>query len=339
MTSHHESTTAPKHDATVKLGATGPEVFPLGFGAMGMSGVYGATDDAAERTHHPGRHRARRDPDRHRRLLRDGPQRAARRPRRRRPPRQGAALGEVRRPARAGRGLARLRRAPRRREDLRRLQPEAPRGRASSTCTGPRGSIRWSPSRRPIGAIADLVKAGYVRHIGLSEVGVETIRRAHAYTPSSISRSSTRSPAAAPRRTSSRRSPSWASAPRSTASSRAACSPAASPPARATSAPTSRASRATTARRTGTRRGAPALRRRSRPDAPASSPSRGCSRGSPPSSPWWARRPTRSSPTPSPPWPGRSPRKTSPRWRRWSPRAPSPGALRAEQMRHLDSER
>ncbi len=30
---------------TVKLGATGPEVFPLGLGAMGMSGMYGKTDD------------------------------------------------------------------------------------------------------------------------------------------------------------------------------------------------------------------------------------------------------------------------------------------------------
>jgi aryl-alcohol dehydrogenase-like predicted oxidoreductase len=34
-----------------------------------------------------------------------------------------------------------------------------------------------------IGAIADLVKAGYVRAIGLSEVGPETIRRAHAVHP------------------------------------------------------------------------------------------------------------------------------------------------------------
>ena len=30
---------------TVKLGKTGPEVFPLGFGAMGLSGAYGPTDD------------------------------------------------------------------------------------------------------------------------------------------------------------------------------------------------------------------------------------------------------------------------------------------------------
>lgn len=36
------------------------------------------------------------------------------------------------------------------------------------------------PIEETIGAIADLVKAGYVRHIGLSEVGAETIRRAHA---------------------------------------------------------------------------------------------------------------------------------------------------------------
>lgn len=34
------------------------------------------------------------------------------------------------------------------------------------------------PIEDTIGAISDLVKAGYVRHIGLSEVGVETLRRA-----------------------------------------------------------------------------------------------------------------------------------------------------------------
>jgi aryl-alcohol dehydrogenase-like predicted oxidoreductase len=34
-----------------------------------------------------------------------------------------------------------------------------------------------------VGAIADLVKAGYVRHIGLSEAGADTIRRAHAVHP------------------------------------------------------------------------------------------------------------------------------------------------------------
>jgi aryl-alcohol dehydrogenase-like predicted oxidoreductase len=39
------------------------------------------------------------------------------------------------------------------------------------------------PIEDTIGAIADIVKAGYVRHIGLSEVGVETIRRAAAVHP------------------------------------------------------------------------------------------------------------------------------------------------------------
>ena len=39
------------------------------------------------------------------------------------------------------------------------------------------------PIEDTIGAIADLVKAGYVRAIGLSEVGVETIRRANAVHP------------------------------------------------------------------------------------------------------------------------------------------------------------
>jgi aryl-alcohol dehydrogenase-like predicted oxidoreductase len=39
------------------------------------------------------------------------------------------------------------------------------------------------PIEDTIGAIADLVKAGYVRRIGLSEVGADTIRRAHAVHP------------------------------------------------------------------------------------------------------------------------------------------------------------
>lgn len=39
------------------------------------------------------------------------------------------------------------------------------------------------PIEDTIGAIADMVKAGYVRYIGLSEVGVETIRRAAAVHP------------------------------------------------------------------------------------------------------------------------------------------------------------
>lgn len=39
------------------------------------------------------------------------------------------------------------------------------------------------PIEDTVGAIADLIKAGYVKHIGLSEVGSETIRRAHKVHP------------------------------------------------------------------------------------------------------------------------------------------------------------
>jgi pyridoxine 4-dehydrogenase len=39
------------------------------------------------------------------------------------------------------------------------------------------------PIEETVGAIADLVKAGYVRHIGLSEVGADTLRRASGVHP------------------------------------------------------------------------------------------------------------------------------------------------------------
>jgi aryl-alcohol dehydrogenase-like predicted oxidoreductase len=39
------------------------------------------------------------------------------------------------------------------------------------------------PIEDTVGAIADMVKAGYVRHIGLSEVGADTVRRASAVHP------------------------------------------------------------------------------------------------------------------------------------------------------------
>lgn len=39
------------------------------------------------------------------------------------------------------------------------------------------------PIEDTVGAIADLVKQGYVRHIGLSEAGVDSIRRAHKVHP------------------------------------------------------------------------------------------------------------------------------------------------------------
>jgi aryl-alcohol dehydrogenase-like predicted oxidoreductase len=39
------------------------------------------------------------------------------------------------------------------------------------------------PIEDTVGAIAEMIQAGYVRHIGLSEVGANTIRRAHATHP------------------------------------------------------------------------------------------------------------------------------------------------------------
>lgn len=39
------------------------------------------------------------------------------------------------------------------------------------------------PIEDTVGALAEMVKAGYIRHIGLSEVSAETLRRAHAVHP------------------------------------------------------------------------------------------------------------------------------------------------------------
>jgi len=39
------------------------------------------------------------------------------------------------------------------------------------------------PIEETVGAIAQMVKAGYVRHVGLSEVGADTVRRAHGVHP------------------------------------------------------------------------------------------------------------------------------------------------------------
>ncbi len=39
------------------------------------------------------------------------------------------------------------------------------------------------PIEETVGAIAELVEAGHVRHVGLSEAGAETVRRAHAVHP------------------------------------------------------------------------------------------------------------------------------------------------------------
>lgn len=169
--------------ATMKqLGTTGPQVFPLALGCMGMSPVYGTPDEGESlATIHAaldagvnlldtgdfygmghnelllGRALAGR---RHKVLLsvKFG---ALRGP-------DGAWFGFDARPAAVKTSLA---------YSLTRL------GVDHIDIYRPARLDPQVPIEDTIGAIADLIKAGYVRHIGLSEVGADTIRRAHQVHP------------------------------------------------------------------------------------------------------------------------------------------------------------
>lgn len=165
-----------------KLGASGPEVFPLALGCMGMSGVYGPTDDGESiATIHAaidagvnlldtgdfyGMGHNEMLLSRALRFLREkvvlsvkfGAQRAP----------DGTWIGFDSRPAAVKTALA---------YSLKRLGVE---------CIDIYRPSRLDPTvpiEDTIGAIAEMVKAGYVRYIGLSEVGPETIRRAVAVHP------------------------------------------------------------------------------------------------------------------------------------------------------------
>ena len=165
-----------------KLGRTGPEVSPIALGCMGMSGMYGATDDAESlATIHAAIDAGVTVLDtgdfygmganemligRALRLLRDkvvlsvkfGAQRGP----------NGAWLGFDSRPVAVKTALA---------YSLKRLGVE------HIDIYRPSRLDPNVPIEETIGAIAEMVKAGYVRHIGLSEVGPETIRRAAAGHP------------------------------------------------------------------------------------------------------------------------------------------------------------
>ena len=167
---------------TVKLGKAGPEVFPLGLGCMGMSGMYGKTDDEESiATIHAAIDAGVTLIDTgdfygsgHNEML-VGRALAGRRDRAQisvkfggmRDP-MGGWTGFDGRPA-AVKNFAAY--------SLKRLGVEV------IDVYRPARLDANVPIEDTIGAVADLVKAGYVRHIGLSEVGVETIRRAQKVHP------------------------------------------------------------------------------------------------------------------------------------------------------------
>src|SRR5687767_3639213 len=165
-----------------KLGAQGPEVFPIGLGCMGMSGMYGPADEAEsiatiqaavdsgvtlldtgdfygmghnellvgraiagrrERVQVSVKFGALRGPD-------------------------GAWLGFDARPGAVKTFAA---------YSLKRLGVEV------IDVYRPARLDPTVPIEDTVGAITELIRAGYVRHVGLSEVGVDTIRRAHAVHP------------------------------------------------------------------------------------------------------------------------------------------------------------
>jgi aryl-alcohol dehydrogenase-like predicted oxidoreductase len=164
------------------LGKTGPLVFPIGLGCMGMSGVYGTSDDdesvatirsAIERGvtlldtgdfYGMGHNEllVRRGIE----GLRDKVQISVKFGALRGP--DGSWLGVDTRPSAVKTFAA---------YSLKRLGVDV------IDIYRPARLDPNVPIEETVGAIGDLVKAGYVRHIGLSEVGVETIRRACATQP------------------------------------------------------------------------------------------------------------------------------------------------------------
>ncbi|MEU7764123.1 aldo/keto reductase [Nocardia sp. NPDC049190] len=174
--------TTPKIE-TVRLGRTGPEVSRIGLGAMGMSGMYGAADDVeSTATLHAALDSGLNLIDTgdfygagHNELL-IGKAIAER-------PREDVVLsvkfGGLRAPDGAWGGVDNRPVALRNflTYSLRRL------GVDYIDIYRPARLDPDVPIEDTVGAIAELIEAGYVRHVGLSEVGAETIRRAAAVHP------------------------------------------------------------------------------------------------------------------------------------------------------------
>ena len=168
---------------TTTLGASGPTVSRLGLGCMGMSGVYGHAEEGESiATIHAALDaginlldtgdfygmghnemlvgRALEDGHRDRALIsvKFGAQRGP----------DASWLGYDARPAAVKTALA---------YSLQRLKTD------HVDIYRPARLDPQVPIEETIGAIAEMVQAGYVRYIGLSEVGVETLRRAGAVHP------------------------------------------------------------------------------------------------------------------------------------------------------------
>jgi aryl-alcohol dehydrogenase-like predicted oxidoreductase len=168
---------------TTRLSSQGPTVSRLGLGCMAMSGVYGPADEAESiATIHAaldaginlidtgdfygmghnemliGRALQGRDRDQALISVKFGAQRGP----------DGSWLGYDARPAAVKTALA---------YSLQRLRTD------HVDIYRPARLDPQVPIEETIGAIAELVQAGYVRSIGLSEVGVETIRRAAGVHP------------------------------------------------------------------------------------------------------------------------------------------------------------
>jgi aryl-alcohol dehydrogenase-like predicted oxidoreductase len=167
---------------TTQLGKTGPRVFPVGLGCMAMSGIYGPAEDTecvATIRHAIERGVTLIDTGDfygmgHNELLvrrgiegrRDKVQLSVKFGALRGP--DGAWVGFDARPAAVKTFCA---------YSLKRLGVEA------IDVYRPARLDPAVPIEDTVGAIADLVKAGYVKHVGLSEVGADTIRRAFKVHP------------------------------------------------------------------------------------------------------------------------------------------------------------
>jgi aryl-alcohol dehydrogenase-like predicted oxidoreductase len=167
---------------SIRLGATGPEVFPIALGCMAMSGIYGKTsDDESIATIHEAIDRGINVIDTgdfygtgHNEMLVGRALRG-----RRDKVHVSVKFGPLVGPDRVFIGFD--------------ARPQLVKAFAAYSLKrlGIEVIDIYRPARldpnvpiaETIGAIADLVKAGFVKHVGLSEVGVETIRRAHAVHP------------------------------------------------------------------------------------------------------------------------------------------------------------